>query len=249
MTVSEILERRLGAADAPPAFGPAVSIAAHAAFLVLLILVSRPRPVTVLPVALPVRVVSPAALAGWRTVTAAPAPAPTPAPEAPARPKRVIEKLNEKPLPSAKALPEPTAKRKKIPTPVPAPAAVAPGPAVELPSAGGAGTPAEGAGSSLSFGTSVAALESDFPFTFYVDQMLTLIGANWLKPEATEETVAVVAFSIQRDGRVTDVKLTEPSGVGVYDRAAVRAVYSANPLPPLPPEFTGDHLGVRLRFR
>lgn len=247
MTVSEILERRLGTADAPPAFGPAVSIAAHAAFLVLLILVSRPRPLTVLPVALPVRVVSPAALGGWRTATAAPAP--TPAPEAPARPKRVIEKLDEKPVPSAKALPEPTAKRKKIPTPVPTSATVALGPAVELPSAGGAGTPGEGTGSSLSFGTSVASLESDFPFTFYVDQMLTLIGANWLKPEATEGTAAVVAFRIQRDGRVTDVKLMEPSDVGVYDRAAVRAVYSANPLPPLPPEFTGDHLGVRLRFR
>jgi protein TonB len=247
MTVSEILERRLAAVDAPPAFGPAVSIAAHAAFLVVLILLSRSRPITVLPVALPVRVVSPAALGGRRVVPAAPAP--TPAAEPAAKPKRVIEKLNEKPVPSAKAMPEPTSKRKKVPTPVPTAAPVAPGPAVELPSAGGAGTPAEGAGSSLSFGTSVASFESDFPFTFYVDQMLTLIGANWLKPEATEGTVAVVAFQIQRDGRITDVKLLEPSGVGVYDRAAVRAVYSANPLPPLPPEYAGDRLGVHLRFR
>jgi TonB family protein len=79
--------------------------------------------------------------------------------------------------------------------------------------------------------------------------MLTLIGGNWLKPEVSEGTSAIIAFNIQRDGRVTDVKLISPSGVGVYDRAAIRAVYAANPLPPLPPEFTGERLGVHLRFR
>ncbi|MGE5346418.1 MAG: TonB family protein [Acidithiobacillales bacterium] len=247
--MSEILERRLSTADAPPAIGPVISIAAHAAFLAVLILVSRPRVVTVLPVALPVRVISPAALGGRSVAPARPAPAPTPAPAAPQKPKRVIEKLNEKPVPSAKAMPEPTARKKKM-TPTPAPAAAAPSePSVELPSAGGSGSATEGSGSALSFGTSVAGLDSDFPFTFYVDQMLTLIGGNWLKPEGSEGLAAVVGFQIQRDGQITDVKLLTPSGVGFYDRAAVRAVYAANPLPPLPPEFQGDRLGVHLRFR
>jgi len=248
VTVSEILERRLSTSDAPPAFGPAVSIAAHALFLVLLIFVSRPRPMKVLPLALPVRVVSPAALGGRSVAPARVAPAPTPAPEAPPKPKRVIEKLNEKPVPSATAMPEPTLKKKKVPTPAPA-AAAASGPSVDLPSAGGNGTPTEGSGSALSFGASVAGFDTDFPFTFYVDQMLTLIGGNWLKPEGSEGIAAVIGFQIQRDGRITDVKLLTPSGVGVYDRAAVRAVYAANPLPPLPPEYKGDHLGVHLRFR
>jgi len=251
VTVSEILERRLATADAPPAFGPVVSIAAHTLFLVFLIVVSRPRLVTVVPVALPVRVVSPASL-GVRTAPAAPA-APAPVPEAPAKPKRVIEKLTEKPVPSASALPDPFAKKKKAPTPPPAaaPRAAAPpagGPALELPTAGangGAGADASG----LSFGTSVAALDVDFPYAFYVEQMLTLIGANWLKPEVTEGTAAVVGFTIQRDGRITDVKLITASGLGVYDRAAVRAIFAANPLPPLPPEFPGERLGVHLRFR
>jgi protein TonB len=248
VTVSEVLEKRLSTPDAPPAVGPAVSIAAHAAFLVVLILVSRPRVITVLPVALPVRVISPAALGGRSVAPARPAPAPTPAPEAPPKPKRLIEKLNEKPVPSEKAMPEPKKPKKRSPTPAPAAAAPA-SPSLELPSAGGSGTPAEEGGSSLSFGASVAGFETDFPFTFYVDQMLTLIGANWLKPEGSEGLAAVVGFQIQRDGRITDVKLLSPSGVGVYDRAAVRSVYAANPLPPLPPEFRGDRLGVHLRFR
>jgi TonB family protein len=249
VTVSEILEKRLATADAPPAFGPVVSIAAHTLFLVFLIVVSRPRLITVLPVALPVRVVSPASLGARAAAPARTAvPAPTPAPEAPAKPKRVIEKLNEKPVPSASALPDPFAKKKKAPTPAPAVAPPAAGPALELPIAGGNGA-AGPAATGLSFGTSVAALDVDFPFAFYVDQMLTLIGANWLKPDATEGTAAVVSFSIQRDGRITDVKLITPSGLGVYDRAAVRAIYGANPLPPLPPEFSGERLGVHLRFR
>jgi TonB family protein len=242
VTVSEVLERRLGRPDAPFGLGPSVSLAAHVAFFALLVLVSRPRPVTVIPIALPVRVVSPGSL--QLRPAASVAPAPTPVPEAPVKPKRVIEKLNQKPVPSAAALPDPFAKKKPAPTPVPAPPA---GPALDLPTAGANGGAAGVPG--LSFGTSVASLDVDFPFAFYVDQMLTLIGGNWLKPEVSEGITATIAFNIQRDGRVTDVKLISPSGVSVYDRAAVRSVYAANPLPPLPPEFAGDRLGVHLRFR
>jgi len=247
VTVSEILERRLAFAEAPKGLGPAVSALAHVTFVVLLVLVSKPRPVPFVPIALPVRVVSPASLPGRSAPAAAPLPVPTaaPAPE-PVKKKPVIEKLRtpEKIVPSKSAMPEPTTRKKWLePTPVPA-AGV---PSVELPAAGNGG--AEGTAGVPGFGTSVALFDVDFPFAFYVDQMLQLIGANWLKPDVAEGTATVVAFRIQRDGRVTAVEMISASGVSVYDRAAVRAVYAANPLPPLPPEFRGDHLGVHLRFR
>ena len=60
---------------------------------------------------------------------------------------------------------------------------------------------------------------------------------------------AVIAFRILRSGQVTDVKIEVPSGIPVYDRAATRSVYAANPLPPLPPEYRGDALGVHIRFQ
>jgi len=246
VTVSEILERRLSISDAPRGLGPAVSAVAHVTFLVLLFLVSTPRRVTVLPIALPIRVVSPSSLPGRRAAAVAPAPVPT-APPAPAEKKKpVIEKLNqpEKIVPSKNAMPEPVPRRKKWLEPTPVPAAGAP--SVELPAAGNGG--AEGTAGPLSFGTSVASLDVDFPFSFYVDQMLQLIGANWLKPDVPDGTVTVVAFRIQRDGRISDVTIISASGLGVYDRAAVRAVYAANPLPPLPPEFRGENLGIHLRF-
>ena len=249
MTVSEILERRLATAEAPKGLGPFVSGLAHVTLVVLLVLVSRPRPVPFVPIALPVRVVSPSSLPGRSAPAAsAPLPVPTaaPAPE-PVKKKPVIEKLRtpEKIVPSKSAMPEPTTKRRKWLEPTPVPAAAVP--SVELPAAGNGG--AEGIAGAPSFGTSVAAFDVDFPFAFYIDQMLQLIGANWLKPDVADGTATVVAFRIQRDGRVTGVEMIAASGVGVYDRAAVRAVYAANPLPPLPPEFRGDHLGVHLRFR
>jgi TonB family protein len=249
VTVSEILERRLSISDAPRGLGPAVSAVAHVTFLVLLFLVSTPRRVTVLPIALPVRVVSPSSLPGRpapAAAAAAPAPAPTAAPAPAEKKKPVIEKLNqpEKIAPSKSAMPEPATKRKKWLEPTPVPAGGAP--AVELPAAGSGG--AEGTAGALSFGTSVASLDVDFPFAFYVDQMLQLIGANWLKPDVPDGTATVVGFRIQRDGRISDVKIISASGLGVYDRAAVRAVYAANPLPPLPPEFRGENLGIQLRF-
>jgi TonB family protein len=61
--------------------------------------------------------------------------------------------------------------------------------------------------------------------------------------------VCTVAFRIQRSGQVADVRVEAASGLSYYDRAAVRAVYAANPLPPLPGDYRNEQLGVHLRFR
>ncbi len=250
MTVSDVLEERLHRRDAPGALTAILSISAHAAFVVALILVSRPRPRT-LPLfeALPVRVVSPGSL-GRRT-----APRPAPAAEK-ARP--AIEKLqkDDTPKPSEKALPLPkAAKEKPRPAPKPERSATAPAPSeegVELPSAGGNGAAGSGSGSDatgLSFGASLAGFDADFPYAYYAEQLQSLIGANWFKPNVPDGTACVISFSIQRSGQVTDVKVEESSGLPYYDRAATRAIYSANPLPPLPREFQREVLGVHIKFQ
>ncbi len=121
-TVSDILERRAHGGRAPRGLTAAVSVLAHAGFLAMLLLVSRPRKAPVfVPMSLPVRVVSPASLG---RPEAAPAPAPVaasaePAP-APVKARPVIEKPSEKILPSANALPEP---KKPAKTEKPKPAA------------------------------------------------------------------------------------------------------------------------------
>jgi len=248
-TVSDILERRARGGRAPRGLTAAVSVLAHAGFLAILLLVGRPRKASVfVPMSLPVRVVSPASLG---RPAAAPAPAPVAAPvepPAPVKSKPVIEKPSEKVLPSAKALPEPKKPAKTEKAKPPAVAAKASGPALELPSAAGAASGTT-SGAGISFGASVSSFDADFPFAYYVEQLLSLIGANWFKPESAEGTSCVVSFRVQRSGQVTDVKVDSTSGVSYYDRAAARAVYAANPLPPLPPDYRNDSLGVHLKFQ
>jgi TonB family protein len=210
----------------------------------------KPRKAPVfIPMSLPVRVVSPASLGRPQ---AAPAPAPVAAPAEPApapKAKPVIEKSSDKVVPSAKAMPEPK-KAAKVEKPKPAPGVVKSfgGPALELPSAAGAANGST-SGAGVSFGASVTSFDADFPFTYYVEQLLSLIGANWFKPESAEGTNCVISFRIIRSGLVTDVKVDSSSGVSYYDRAAARAVYAANPLPPLPPDYRNESLGVHLKFQ
>jgi TonB family protein len=252
LTVSEILARRARTGLAPRGLTAGVSILAHAAFLAVLLLVGRPRKAPVfVPMSLPVRVVSPAAL-GRPEAPPAPAPVVAPAEPAPApavKAKPVIEKPSEKVAPSTKAMPEPK-KPAKAEKPKPAPGVVKSflGPALDLPSAAGIASGAA-TGSGVSFGASVTSFDADFPFTYYVEQLLSLIGANWFKPESAEGTTCVVSFRILRTGQVTDVKVDSSSGVSYYDRAAARSVYAANPLPPLPPDYRNDSLGVHLKFQ
>jgi TonB family protein len=257
-TVSDVLAERVSAGEPPRLVVVLLSTAAHLAFLGMLVIISRPKPLTVIPMSLPVRVVSPSFLErpGTSAVTAPPAapmaPAPASAPEAK---KPAIEKPVEKPRPSEKALPLPSAKREKERVPAkamgPSPAdktgqRPAAGPALDLPATSGS---AGENGALGGFGAAISFFDADFPFSYYVEQLQALIGANWLKPPVPDKTSVVVAFRILRSGQVTDVKVETPSGISVYDRAASRAIYAANPLPPLPPEYHGDALGVHIRFQ
>lgn len=89
----------------------------------------------------------------------------------------------------------------------------------------------------------------DFPYTIYIERMTTLIGNRWLRPQSASGVPAVIYFAIERDGRVRDATIETPSGNGTFDRAALRAVLEASPLPPLPFAYNGTYLGVHLTFR
>lgn len=87
-----------------------------------------------------------------------------------------------------------------------------------------------------------------FPFNDYLERMITLIGRRWQRPETGSAPTATVYFAIDRNGRVRDVKVTESSGIGAFDRAAMRAVLETSQLPPLPSGYSGEWLGVHLAF-
>lgn len=99
-------------------------------------------------------------------------------------------------------------------------------------------------------GTGVTGLEGgDFPFTLYIDGMQRRIGSNWFRAQVASGTTTVIYFRILRDGSITDARVATPSGNATFDRAALSAVRSSNPLNPLPPAYNGNYLGVHLTFR
>jgi protein TonB len=200
------------------------------------------------PQAVAVRLVPLASIRGSRTE-----------PEQPVS-RPVIEKPQDVPEPSPKALPLPEkTKPKKEPPPPVHPSRTSPqatkkasGSAVDLPEPGESaeGSPTGVAGAGSTFGTSLSAFDSaDFNYSYYVSRMLASIGANWFKPTDQAVSPPVIFFRIGRDGSISDVQIERSSGFPFVDRAAQRAVIASSPLPPLPADFHESSLGVHLKFQ
>jgi len=179
----------------------------------------------------------------------APAPAPAPPPEK----NKILKPAPEDvpPPPSEKAIVVPSKEKEKKTAATSRPAVERPkAPDVSLPSSGGsagggAGGPV-GAGGNV--GVSGAAFDSDFQFSYYIQRMLVAIGMNWFKPSQGGSVSPVIHFRIEKDGTISDAAVERSSGLPFVDRAALRAVLSSSPLPPLPVEYAGSQLGVHLKF-
>jgi TonB family protein len=75
-----------------------------------------------------------------------------------------------------------------------------------------------------------------------------LIQRNWnSKQQVAGRTI--VKFTVQRDGRLTDIQIEQPSGYFALDQTAQRALVLTRQLPPLPAQYTEDDLTVHLIFQ
>ena len=90
--------------------------------------------------------------------------------------------------------------------------------------------------------------DHDFEYAYYVQQMLGRINQRWNRVVVQGSAVVVVKFTILRNGSLRDVEIEQSSSVRLLDRAAERAVFLADPLPPLPNPYPRDRVGVHLRF-
>lgn len=99
-------------------------------------------------------------------------------------------------------------------------------------------------------GLGEAKIEGNFQAPYYIEMMIGKIKNLWKNPLkiAAEKVVTTIYFKIQRDGTITDVGIEKTSGVSVFDQAALRSVFLASPLPPLPLEYGQSYLGVHLEF-
>ena len=113
---------------------------------------------------------------------------------------------------------------------------------------GGGNGPGIGPGS----GAGIKVDNEDFRFAYYLEVIRERIGYNWAPPTVVTSrsgTVATVYFKISRDGQISDEKIEKTSDQEIFDRAALRAIKLADPLPPLPAGFKGKWLGVHFEFQ
>ncbi len=179
-----------------------------------------------------------------RLGVARPRPAPPPRPDDP-KPEPVPE---AKPATPAPVLPDP--ERKEPAAQLRTPAEAKPDPAASADQPREVEGSASGSPSGLSLGAAVAAFDNpSFTYGYYVDQMLAKISSNWVRPPVGSGVEATLYFRIQRDGSIRELSIARSSGINGFDLAALRAIQSSSPLPPLPRAFREDSLGVNLIVR
>jgi TonB family protein len=91
---------------------------------------------------------------------------------------------------------------------------------------------------------------SDFPYAWYLRQVLQKVSVQWQKQNQVKEPdqKPIVWVEIQRDGSIQMPKIDKSSGNALYDQAALRAVLEASPFPPLPEDWSKPSLRVKFRF-
>lgn len=240
--VGHILATRQREDSVPWGAGAALAGLLHAGLLAAVLLSSLAHPLRYVPSRMvAVRIVQAGTLRGG-AVRAAPEPQkpkiakpPEDAPPPPTEKALLLPaKEKSKPVPPAPSSPS-ARKTSESPLPAPAPGA-------------GKGEPGP-AGAGGSFGVSGATFDQpNFNYSYYIERMLVTIGTNWFKPALSVSTSPIIRFRISRDGSISEAEVERGSGMPFVDRAALRAVLASTPLPPLPSEFGGDHLGVHLIF-
>ncbi len=86
-------------------------------------------------------------------------------------------------------------------------------------------------------------------FGWYAKLIVDQVGRAWRTSDLRNVTqVAAVTFTINRDGSVSHVHITQPSGNTTLDLSAQRAIFDASPFPALPPQYSQNNAEVELRF-
>jgi len=86
-------------------------------------------------------------------------------------------------------------------------------------------------------------------FGWYAKLIVDKVGRAWRTSDLRNVTqVAAVTFLVRRDGSVSHVHITQPSGNATLDFSAQRAIFDASPFAALPPQYPQNDAEVELRF-
>ena len=86
---------------------------------------------------------------------------------------------------------------------------------------------------------------------WYAEIVRQRIAQNWATnglDARSQSQPAIVSFYIMRDGTIRTPQILQSSGIPTIDNTALRAVYSTNPLPQLPPQITDSYISALFTF-
>jgi outer membrane biosynthesis protein TonB len=202
---------------------------------------------------------SEAAKAAQAPPTPAPEPAPTPPP-----PPVVAQNLPPTPMPQPSVRPPPSAlpdaPRSNLP---PAPSAgqsiaeAAKNPAPGRLGGGHAATAGGGHVGQQTAGTGVDILSDtgNWDFRDYIKRLLRMVYTAWLplipeecSPPLNKEGTTLIRFVIERNGQLGGMWLDDSTHDRAIDHAAWGAITGVGQFQPLPPEYKGQNLELRIQF-
>ncbi len=118
---------------------------------------------------------------------------------------------------------------------------------------GGGAAPGQG-GPGLGTGVSILSDTQGVDFSNYITRLLAALKRNWLAimPESArwDKGVVYTTFQVNPDGSIgsSDPQLERTSGREPLDNAAMSAIHASNPFEPLPSQFHGPFLKLRIAF-
>ena len=112
-----------------------------------------------------------------------------------------------------------------------------------------------GRGVGMGNGVDILSATEGVDFSAYIRRLLATLQRNWeaVMPESVrmgERGVVFTTFQINPDGSVSapDPTLERTSGKEPLDNAAMSAIHASNPFEPLPSQFHGPFLKLRIAF-
>ncbi len=89
-------------------------------------------------------------------------------------------------------------------------------------------------------------------FGWYEKLLRERVSQKWSTSEVDSRLhtapACVVGFTIARDGNVSNIKVIQSSGIYALDQSAQKAIYDANPMPPLPAGFERNTANIEFWF-
>jgi TonB family protein len=131
-----------------------------------------------------------------------------------------------------------------------------PGGGIQVPRGGGIPSgPSGPGGPGMQPGATILTPTEGVDFSSYIQRLLATLKRNWyvVMPESAmmgDKGMVDTTFQINRDGSVPspDPLLERTSGKGPLDNAAMSAIRASNPFEPLPSQFKGPYIRLRIVF-